>query len=215
MSGRILRFSVALVFLLVFSVAAYADITGTWEITGTAKQKVSIRGHSSLEQATVTDQFVFGEDWVFSMTDLPPEANARWGYVKKKFAVYLDDSYLISSITDIMIDGLESEGYTVEISNPTITKNAFIGKEMKDGTIKGKWTLIYSAYLYLVDYGRGFNMKYKSTIKFTGVQAAGPGILGLGPNESDELAGDSIQGIITEAVRDRIREALTEIDPVR
>lgn len=213
MSGKMLRFSVIVVFLLVFSAAAYADVTGTWGITGTAKQKISLKGRSSKQQSAVSDQFIFGPGITFTMNDLPPEANGTWGYVKKKFAVYLDNDYLATSITENLISGFASEGYTVEIYDPVITKNSFTGKEMNDGTIKGKWNLVYGAYLYLVGYDVGANMKYRSTIAFTGIRSTGADILELDPDQAEDFAGESIQSIIAEAVSNGIQETLKAIRP--
>jgi hypothetical protein len=215
MSGKLLRSFAVLVCVLSISMTAFADVTGTWDISGIAKQRISIKGHSSGEESAVTDQFVFRPDRTFNMIDLPPEANGTWGYVKKKFAVYLDNGYLATNITNILIEGLQSEGYTVDIQNPAITKNTFTGKEMKDGTIKGKWNLIYAAYLYVTDFGRGFNMKYKSTITFTGTQVTGVDILGFDSNQSEGLFCKSIQSIITEAVCKGIQEALVAIEPMQ
>lgn len=214
MSGKILRFSMVLVFLLVFSAAAYADVTGIWEISGTAKQKISLKGRSSSQLLGVYDQFEFGSDNSFSMMDLP-DGEATWGYVKKKFAVYVDSNYLATSITANLTSAFESEGYTVEITNPTITKNSFTGKEMKDGTIKGKWSLVYGAYLYVYDFDLGANLKYKSTIMFTGVKATGVDILGLDPNQPEELFGDGIQGILMEGIGDVIQEVLMACEPIQ
>jgi hypothetical protein len=202
------------VFLLVFSAAAYADVTGsTWGITGTDLQKISLKGRSSKQELAVSDQFTFGQDRTFTMRDLPPEANGTWGYIKKKFAIYLDNNYLAASITDYLISGFADEGYTVEIYDPVITKNSFTGKEMKDGTIKGKWNLVYGAYLYLVGYDVGANMKYKSTITFTGIRYSGADLLELDRDQTENFAGKSIQGFIAVAVSSGIQETLNAIKP--
>jgi hypothetical protein len=213
MSGKMLRFSVVVVFLLMFSAVAYADVTGTWGITGTAKQKISLKGRSSKQEFAISDQFIFGPGTAFTMYDLPPEANGTWGYVKKKFAVYLDNNYLASSITETLISGFADEGYTVEIYNPAITKNSFTGKEMKDGTIKGKWNLVYAAYLYLVGYNVGANMKYKSTITFAGIRGSGADVLEFDPDQTEDFTGETFQGIIGEAVSNGIQETLKAIEP--
>jgi hypothetical protein len=214
MSGKIVRFSLVLVFLLIFSVAAYADVIGsTWGITGTAKQKISLKGRSSSQLLGVSDQFEFGSDYGFSMIGLP-DGEATWGYVKKKFAVYVDNDYLVTSITANLTSAFESEGYTVDITNPTITKNSFTGKEMKDGTIKGKWNVVYSAYLYVYDFGLGANLKYKSTVNFTGARLTGVDILELDPDQAEVFAGESIQSIIAEAVSNGIQETLKAIKPI-
>jgi hypothetical protein len=215
MSGKILRLTAVMVFLFLISVPVYAEVEGTWDISGIAKQRVSIKGHSSGEESAIADQFVFEPGGTFSMIDLPPEANGTWGYVKKKFAVYLDNGYLATNITNTLIDGLQSQGYTVDIQNPAITKNAFTGKEMKDGTIKGKWTILYTAYLYVTDFDRGFNMKYKSTITFTGVPVTGMDIAGFDLNLSEGFSGESIQTVATEAVSNGIKEALVAIEPMQ
>jgi len=214
MSGKILRFSMVLVFLLVFSAAAYADVTGIWEISGTAKQKISLKGHSSSQLLGVYDQFEFGSDNSFSMMDLP-DGEATWGYVKKKFAVYVDSNYLTTSITANLTSALENGGYTVAITNPTITKNSFTGKEMKDGTIKGKWSIVYSANLYVYDYGLVANLKYKSTVNFTGARLTGADILELDPDQAEVFAGESIQSIIAEAVCSQIKEAIMAGEPIQ
>ena len=58
---------------------------------------------------------------------------------------------------------------------------------MKDGTIKGKWNLIYGAYLFLVGYDVGANMKYRSTIAFTGIRSTGADIPELDPDQAQDL----------------------------
>lgn len=201
------------VFLLAFSAAAYADVTGTWAVTGTAKEKISLKGRSSKQELAISDQFIFGPGTAFTMNDLPPEANGTWGYVKKKFAVYLDNDYLASTITENLISVLADEGYTIEIYDPVITKNSFTGKEMKDGSIKGKWNLVYGAYLYVVDYGVGANMKYRSTITFVGIRGSGADALELDPEYTEDFTGESFQDVIAETVSNGIQETLKAIKP--
>lgn len=215
MLGKLLRFSMVVVFLLVFSAAAYADVTGTWAVTGTAKEKISLKGRSSKQELAIADQFDFQQGGTFLMNDLPPEANGTWGYVKKKFAVYLDNNYLASTITETLISGFADEGYTVEIYNPAITKNSFTGKEMKNGTIKGKWNLVYAAYLYLVGYDVGANMKYRSTITFVGIRGSGADVLELDPDQAEDFTGESIQSVIAETVSNMIQETLKAIKPAQ
>jgi hypothetical protein len=210
MSNKIVRFTMVLVFLLLFSVTAYADATGIWDITGKAKQRISLKGRSSSQLAGVYDQFEFGSDSSFSMIGLP-DGEATWGYVKKKFAVYVNNDNLITSITENLLS--ELQGYNVEIYDPVITKNSFTGKEMKNGTIKGKWNLVYSAYLYLLDYDVGAKLKYISTINFIGTRTGGLDILTLDPNQPVESFIDSIQGTLMEGISDGIEETLMDIKP--
>lgn len=191
MSAKILRFSAVLVCVLLISVTAYADVVGTWSISGISKQRISIKGAGSDSvRSAIIDQFVFVQDGSFSMIDLPAGAGT-WGYVKKKFAVYLDNDVLATYWTNTLEDELGNEGIYADIENLTVTKNTFIGKENKDGTIKGKWTLAFEAYLYVYNVDRGFDMKVKTTTTFTGSRITGVDILGLESNQSEELSGET------------------------
>jgi hypothetical protein len=215
MSAKILRFSAALVCVLLISVTAYADVVGTWNISGISKQRISIKGAGSDSgRSAIIDQFVFGQGGSFSMMDLPAGAHT-WGYVKKKFAVYLDNAVLETYWTNTLEDELGNEGIYADIENLTVTKNTFTGKENKDGTIKGKWTLAFEAYLYVYNVDRGFDMKVKTTTTFTGTRITGVDILGLESNQSEELSDENSQRILMEAVCSQIKEAIMAGEPMK
>jgi hypothetical protein len=205
--------------LLLLSIPVYADVVGTWDIGGIAKFRVSMKGRSTGGNSPITEQLVFGPgpDNTFSMTDITDffaEAHGTWGYVKKKFAIYFDSNYLETNLTNLLIETFRSEGYEVEIRNPAITKNTFNGKEKKDGTINGKWTLVYTAYIYITDIGIGANVKAKTTITFTGTRATSVDILGLESVQPEELSSENIKSIIMEEVCNGIQEVLLDTESI-
>jgi len=173
MVKKILTLSVALMCLFFMTIPVYADVEGAWDISGISKQRISIKGAGSDSgRSAIIDQFIFGQGGSFSMMDLPAGAGT-WGYVKKKFAVYLDNDVLATYWTDALEQMLWDEGIDADVENLTVTKNTFTGKENKDGTIKGKWTLAFEAYLYVYNVDRGFDMKVKTTTMFTGTRITG------------------------------------------
>jgi len=215
MLRKTLRFSAVLVLVLLLSATAYADVVGTWDIDGIISQKISIKGlGSDGGRGRVADEFVFNQDGSFTMIDLPAGAGT-WGYVKKKFAVYLDSGALETLFTDSIEDMFWYQGIDAEVQTFTITKNAFTGKENKDGTIKGKWGLAFETYLYSYPLSRGFNVKYKSTITFTGIRVASADILAFESDQSQELPRDSIRDIIAETVVRKIQEAFASSNPLQ
>lgn len=213
MSKNIVVLPVVLTCLVLLVAPVCAGVEGTWDISGTAKQRISIGGHSSGEKSPVDDQFIFGSDWTFTMIGLSPEANGTWGYVKKKFAIYVDNDYLATEITNLLIEAFQSQGYTVTIDNPAITKNIFTGKEKKDGTIKGKWNLLYTCYLYFTNFGRGFVLKYKSTITFTGVRRIGMTVVGYDPRKSAAFSSEVMADLIVDGISTGIEGSFQTHEP--
>jgi hypothetical protein len=107
--------------MFLISVSVYADVVRTWDVSGILKQKITIKGEGSARgKPAVIDQFVFGQDWSFSMIDLPVGLHT-WGYVKKKFAVYLDNDVLETFWADTLEQMLMAEGIVADIQNITMT----------------------------------------------------------------------------------------------
>jgi len=214
MFGKQLHVSAVLVCVLIISGPVYADVVGSWDVSAIVRERITIKGAGSAgERGQAVDHFVFGQDGSFTMIDLPPEAGT-WGYVKKKFAVYLDNSALETYWADALEEMLWFYGIDADVDYLTITQNVFTGKEnTKKDTIKGKWILMFEAYLYVYNVGRGFDMKVKVTTNFTGVRSTGTGALTVESTPSEELSEEARGRTLIEGVCNQIRKAIVGRDP--
>lgn len=214
MFGKQMQVSAVLVCVLVISGPVYADVVGTWDVSAVIRERITIKGAGSAsERGQAVDQFVFGQDGSFTMIDLPAKAGT-WGYVKKKFAVYLDNGALETYWADALEEMLWFYGIDADVDYLSITQNVFTGKEnTKKDTIKGKWTLMFEAYLYVYNVGREFDMKVKVTTNFTGVRSTGTGALTAESTLSDELSEEARGRTLIEGVCNQIRKAIVGGDP--
>jgi hypothetical protein len=175
MVEKLLRTSAVLLCLVLISVPVCADVTGNWDVLGTVKVVISVKGEGSLrstEQAY--DYFVFGDNGSsFSTLDVPSDA-ATWSYFnKKKFVINVDNGFVEEYFATGVEQMLSYEGYYVDVNYITVTKNTFVGTEnTRKNTIRGKWTLHFEGSLY--DYGsdRDYVMKVKATIPFAGARSS-------------------------------------------
>ena len=83
----------------------------------------------------------------------------------------------------------------------------------KKDTIKGKWTLMFEAYLYVYDVYRGFDMKVKVTTNFTGVRNTAMGALTLESTQSDELSYEGSERTLMQEVCNQIKKAIMGGEP--
>ena len=169
MVKRIALFSVVLFSVISFAALSWAAVTGSWDVTGTVKAKVSVKKAGSGSQTVgFSDQFTFDADSTFYMIDM----DGTWSQSKTKFNVYLDPVDLASYLETNIEDVLWSFGYDVDVTNVNITKNSFTGKESKVGdAISGKYNLAVSFSIYFYDLGMDFTGKATLTATFRGARS--------------------------------------------
>lgn len=196
----------AAVFWMVSAAAAWADATGSWDISGQVKMKVAIKGEGSQTVTeSASDWFVFAADGSFEMTDF----GGRWNNAGKKILVNLDTDDLEAYFVDYLEDGLSDEGLDVEITGMTITVNTFSCKENKNGTLKGSWKLVFQAVIYVPAAERVFALKANSKTTFTGTRAAVAGIRNQGSQVAGGVPGEIRQAALIEAIGRQIQDALS------
>jgi hypothetical protein len=202
MLAKYVRFSAVLVCLVFLALPAYADVVGTWDITGTLVHKAKVKGVKlPKDTVPVSDTFIFSDTGDFTMTGL----TGTWAPVKKKYVVTIDNTLLETFWTTKTRELFLAEGINVTLDNLTITRNIFTGKENKDGTSKGKWKLNFTAN---VTYNaQVFFMKVTTTTTAIGTKVA---LNALSPesDQSEELSDENIAGVIAEELCDQIKEAI-------
>jgi hypothetical protein len=217
MLSKILQSTAVLVCVLLISVTADAGVVGSWDISAKVTEKITIKGEgSSAERLDTVDLFVFGQDQSFDMLELPA-GSGIWSYVDSKmtkFAVYLDNGVLETYWTDKLEELLWNEGINADVENFTLTKNDFTGKQnIKKDTIKGKWIVMFEAYLYIWNVDMGFDIKVKATTNFTGVRNTTVGAFMLESSQPDELSDGGSERTLMEGVCNRIKIAIRGDEP--
>jgi hypothetical protein len=203
-------FAVAIV--LVGAAAAWADVTGNWNISGNAKIKVKVQGQGSeAAGGAVTDEFVFDPNGDFEMTDM----GGTWSAAGKKVYISLDSQRLSDYFYQYLEEGLEAEFDDAEVIDLAITLNSFSCKENRNGTLKGSWKLLLNCRvdIYVDGQWREFAVSVNSKINFTGSRAsAASGTGGLsGDTSAGALARSGVSGeALIESLAGKIREAISD-----
>jgi hypothetical protein len=191
---------------MLLSTVAWADVTGTWNISGQARVKVAIKGHGSeTETADASDRFVFGPNNLFGMTDF----DGTWASAGKKVFINLDAADLAAYFRTELEAGLEDEDIDADIEDMTVTVSSFSCKENKDGTIKGSWKLVLHCSIYVPDSGRSFGVSVNSKTTFTGTRAASAANLSGDPVTRGDSMGAAGGGFPIEVLVRRVQEALS------
>lgn len=160
----------ATVFWMVTAAAAWADVTGSWDISAQVKVKVAIKGvGSDTVTETATDHFVFHTGGSFDMIDF----EGTWAYSGKKVFVNLDATELEEYFELYLEEGLANERIDADVQTMNISANTFSCKESKTGTMAGSWKLVLRAYIWVPAASRGFDVNVNSKTTFTGVRASG------------------------------------------
>lgn len=192
------------------STMAWADVTGSWNISGQARVKVAIKGHGSeTETADASDRFVFGPGNFFGMTDF----DGTWAGAGKKVIINLNAADLAAYFTSELEEGLDDEGIDARIEDMTVTVSSFSCKENKDSTIKGSWKLVLHCSIYVYDSGRSFGVSVNSKTTFTGTRASSSASLSEDPDAGPGSMGAGGGGFPIEVIVRRVQEALSGADP--
>ncbi len=204
-------FAVALTLMLflVFSPVAMADIVGSWDVIGSMKTKVKIKGHGSETVVeTVADSFEFNASGGFSTLDFD---QATWDYVGKKAFVAIDQNDLEFMLETQMEELFENEGYSVGVSGLTIIKNILFAKDnIKKGTINGKWTMVFTCRIEL--FGQSLYVTANVNYKFTGMRES---VTSSFPELSSLPEDEELRGTLPEAVFRQIQKQISELLPQR
>jgi hypothetical protein len=168
---------------------AWSAVTGSWGVTGRENVSVSVRGLGSQRiSAEFLDFFDFQDGGFFEMTS----ARGTWTQSRTKFTAVLDSQDLEISFEDLFFD---MAGLDVDVTDAV---GSVSGTEKRNGTIKGKFTISLTFYIWDVDlYG-----KAKATGSFTGVRTTG-GTLALDfmDKRNDSPNGPQLLRSITEMVK--------------
>ncbi|MDZ4343663.1 MAG: hypothetical protein U1E51_14660 [Candidatus Binatia bacterium] len=169
MAKRLMIVSVLLFSVTLFSGLAWATVTGSWDVTGKMKVKVSAKKVASASQTVgFWDYFNFGPGTSFHMTDM----DGTWSQNKTKFSVYLDSLDLASTMGTLLQDLIWYYGYDVDVIDVSVTKNSFTGKEGKIGnTIGGKIKLAVSVLVYSYDLDMYITAKATVAATFSGTRS--------------------------------------------
>lgn len=136
---------------------AWSSVEGRWDILDETIMKVTIKKHGSQKMAIdFFSEAVFNVDGSFQMADF----EGIWHQEGRKFTVNLDPHNLESFFQESLIDIF---GWTADVD---LKKVFLTGKEMSDGTIKGK--LAIKMTIYVQDLGSEGRIKVSS--KFTGTR---------------------------------------------
>ena len=200
--------------ILSFCPVAVADIVGGWDVAGQMKTKVAIKGYGSDSAKEYVEDFFEFEGSVegggtFSSLDYD---QGTWEYVKKKVFVHLDANELASFFEDELEGLFGGEGYDVDVYGLIITKNVFYAKERKNGTIKGKSTLVFNCRMYFNDEEIDLGVKVTVTYGFTGTPRLG--VTPLGAQRPLSGSGDSAN-TLPEAIKAQVLNRVSELIPQR
>ena len=204
MLAKYVRFSAVLVCLVFLALPVYADVVGTWDVTGTMKHTISIKhvGHSSGTDP-VTDTFTFDSNGSFTAT--AEAATGTWQYINTKDTkadVLIPENQLITYLTTKTNDMIQQAGYSATVDNIVLTKNKNTVKQNKDGTLSGKWALSFTCNIHY----QGYNLpgKVKTNMKATMTQVA------AGAASPASIEEEGILSAIAEKLTDQIEDAILD-----
>lgn len=124
--------------LWAFPAPAWASVEGTWDVSGSSKVHVKIKGTPAQDdRQPAVDIFTFAPDGTFTMIDV----NGTWTQDGRIFRVELDRS----QVEALFEQEFAEQGYTVDV---TVAESSIKGKESVDGQrIHGKLTMQLSLYI--------------------------------------------------------------------
>ena len=159
MSKRFVSILLVIFSLLGVTYLARASAVGEWDIQGTLKVTVKIKGFKpATEKGEFVDHFIFHPGGSFEMIDL----DGTWMQKKTKFTVTLDPADIEAFFEEAFAD----EGLNAVVE---VTSISFNGTEQKDGTIKGKYS--FKMDIFLLDDDLEGKVSVSGT--FTGTRIAG------------------------------------------
>ncbi len=179
MLRKALIISIVFLSIIALSDLGWSSVIGTWDVQGTEKVTVKIRGYGSdTETVKFYDEFAFHSNGQFEMIDM----GGTWSQTGKKFTINLDPSDVAAFFEYYLGEyGLD---VSVDVTGATLT-----GTEQKNGTIKGKITLNMNVYFYDLD----ADGTIRVSGSFSGTISAGGQPLSfegeISPQESKSLAG--------------------------
>jgi hypothetical protein len=200
MVEKYVRICAVLIGLVFLALPVYADVVGTWDVTGTMKHKISIKhvGHSSSTDP-VTDTFTFDSSGSFTAT--AEAATGTWQYINAKDTkadVLIPENQLITYLTTKTNEMIAEAGYSATVDNIVLTKNKNTVKQNKNGTLSGKWALSFTCNIHYQGYILPGKVKtnMKATMTKETVSAAGP------------ASADGILSTLVEELTDQIEDAI-------
>jgi len=205
MIAKYVRIYTVLIGLLFLALPVYADVVGTWDVTGTMKHKISVKhGKHASSTTPITDTFIFDSNNNFTATN--EALTGTWQYTNTKDTkaiVSIPDNQLITFMKTETEDQLAAAGYPSTVDNIVITKNKFTGTEKKDGTLSGKWALNFTCNVHY----SGYNLpaKVKTTTKATATKET--------VGTASPASGEDIMSVLVEELSDQIEDALMDYEP--
>jgi hypothetical protein len=205
MIAKYVRIYTVLIGLLFLALPVYADVVGTWDVTGTMQHKISVKhGKHASSTTPITDTFIFDSNNNFTATN--EVLTGTWQYTNTKdtkAVVSIPDNQLITFMKTETEDQLAAAGYPSTVDNIVITKNKFTGTEKKDGTLSGKWALNFTCNVHY----SGYNLpaKVKTTTKATATKET--------VGTASPASGEDIMSVLVEELSDQIEDALMDYEP--
>jgi hypothetical protein len=206
MAAKYVRICALLIGLVFLALPVYADVVGTWDATGTMSHKISIKkaklNHSSGTEP-ITDTFIFDSNNNFTATSQALTGTWAYGNGKQtKVVVSIPEDQLATFLTTETEQTLADAGYPgATVDNVVITKNSFIAKEMRDGTVVGKWKLNFTC-----------NITYSIYMRFAKVKTTTTATATKETVSASPASGEGIMGVLAEELSGQIQEALMAIE---
>jgi hypothetical protein len=121
-----------------FPAPAWASVEGTWDVSGSSKVHVKIKGTPAQnDRQPAVDSFTFAPDGTFTMIDV----SGTWTQNGRIFRVELDRS----QVEALFEQEFAEQGYTVDV---TVAESSIKGKESVDGQrIHGTLTMQLTLYI--------------------------------------------------------------------